>query len=85
MAKRKISIEAAFYKDLEKLQKKYPMVYIENWTPVDFATDAEGNEPERVDWNDPLWRDVALRLRQELDASYGTNWDRIQQAVKDCS
>lgn len=71
-----------FYDDLRKFQAKYPMCYIEAWTPEDYVSAAnQGNEDEDstpVDWNDPDHEAVADRLSRHFDANIGTNWDRVR-------
>ena len=60
----------SFLQDLVDLREKYPMVYIEAWTPVDFD----------VDWNSEQAEHMASRLYDRFDANYGTNWDDIHDA-----
>lgn len=76
-----------FHADLQALRKKYPMVYIEAWTPDDFVSDPdddadeenEDNTPAPVDWNHPFHEITADNLRRHFDAEIGTNWDRIKE------
>jgi hypothetical protein len=64
--------EAKFLKDLGKLRKKYPMVYLEAWTPLDF----------RTPWDSEQSLSVAETLYDAFDANLGTNWDLIEEAKK---
>jgi hypothetical protein len=73
-----------FYDDIQALREKYPMVYIEAWTPDDFVVDEDMNQPpEPVDWNDPRHAATAAALDRHFDAEYGTNWDRVRMEVED--
>lgn len=73
-----------FYDDLRKFQAKYPMCYIEAWTPEDFQfavrlaefPDIEDDAPP-VDWDAPLHETTADNLYRHFDAEIGTNWDRV--------
>lgn len=71
-----------FYEDLKKLQSKYPMCYIEAWTPEDYVSvDADyddDKEIEEADWNDQDHIGTTNSLYDSFDANYGTNWDRIR-------
>ena len=70
----------AFYADLRAFQQKYPMVYIEAWTPEDFHHAAK-EKPRKVDWNDPDHVATASILSDRFDANEGTNWDRLHEAI----
>ena len=78
-----MSRHADFYIELKALQEKYPMVYVETWCPEDFACDDGGDIHGEVDWDDPKWIEVAKKLAKQMDAQYGTNWDRVREAVED--
>jgi hypothetical protein len=67
-----------FHDDFQALRAKYPMVYLEAWTPDDFVVDEDGNSPDTVDWNHPLHETTADNLHRHFDANYGTNWDRVR-------
>lgn len=67
---------ATFHDDLQALRKKYPMVYIEAWTPEDFV---DADDEPAVDWNHPFHEITADNLRRHFDAEIGTNWDRIRE------
>ena len=56
-----------FREALDKLRKKFPMCYIEAWTPEDFQTE----------WNSDDSLRVAGALEDGFDANIGTHWDRI--------
>ena len=66
----------SFYNDLETLRKKYPMVYIEAWTPEDFSMNSGD------DWNRIEHIDAAAKLYDTFDANFGTNWDRVRDAAE---
>ena len=71
-----------FYEDLKVFRAKYPMVYLEAWTPEDFSVDEDGDaSPDPVDWNDPAHIATADNLDHYFDANYGTNWDRVRDAA----
>lgn len=68
-----------FHDDLQALREKYPMTYIEAWTPDDFVFDPDSDTtPAPVDWNHPFHEITADNLRRHFDAEIGTNWDRIR-------
>jgi hypothetical protein len=74
-----------FYEDLRKFQAKYPMCYLEAWTPEDFNYASalaefpdEGFDESAVDWNDPDHEAVADRLSRHFDANIGTSWGRVR-------
>ena len=73
-----------FYKDLKALQSKYPMCYIEAWTPEDYdSVDADyddDKEIEEADWNDQDHIGTTNALYDSFDANIGTNWDRIRDS-----
>jgi hypothetical protein len=86
------TIAAAFYKDLRDFRAKYPMCYVEAWTPEDFAiandpasdpdwvTDVEHPEVMHitsVDWTDDRHLETANKLEHNFDANEGTNWERV--------
>jgi hypothetical protein len=74
-----------FYEELKALQEKYPMCYIEAWTPEDYVSaDAdydEDSDPEETDWNELNHVLTTNSLYNNFDANYGTNWDRIRGSV----
>jgi|688.fasta_scaffold1535830_2 hypothetical protein len=71
-----------FHTDFQALRAKYPMVYLEAWTPDDFVVDEDGNgSPEPVDWNDSAHIATADNLDRHFDAEYGTNWERVRDAA----
>ena len=81
------NIADEFYKDLVSFREKYPMVYVEIWTPDDFIEASQdedqrlshgGDEGKPVDWNDPLHEITASNLFDNFDANVGTNWDRVR-------
>lgn len=78
--------ETTFYKDLDKLREKYPMCYIEAWTPEDFVRSLDGEDEEyedtKLNWNDPNYISISNELYDGFDANYGTNWTRIQLVSK---
>ena len=73
-----------FYKELKALQSKYPMCYIEAWTPEDYdSVDADyddDKEIEEADWNDQDHIGTTNALYDSFDANIGTNWDRIRDS-----
>jgi hypothetical protein len=73
-----------FYKDLKDLQAKYPMCYIEAWTPEDYdSVDADFDDDEKEvesDWKDQDHIGTTNSLYDSFDANYGTNWDRIRES-----
>jgi hypothetical protein len=73
-----------FYKDLKDLQAKYPMCYIEAWTPEDYdSVDADYDDDEKEvesDWKDQDHIGTTNSLYNSFDANYGTNWDRIRES-----
>ena len=74
-----------FYKELKELQDKYPMCYVEAWTPEDYISanvDYDNDEdPEEADWEDEQHLSTATSLYKYFDANYGTNWERIRECV----
>jgi hypothetical protein len=76
----------SFYDDLRAFQQKYPMVYVEAWTPEDFVFAAEGDHDEAVQLSPDQWADpghvlTANALAEGFDANHGTFWDRVREAV----
>lgn len=77
----------SFMSDLRRLQKKYPMVYIEAWTPDDFVfstyddDDAELTAQPSCEWKNPEHVAVAQRLAHKFDANEGTNWERLREIL----
>lgn len=80
----------SFYADLRAFQQKYPMVYVEAWTPEDFVfaaadgdTDDEAvlQELSSEEWANPDHVHTANALAEGFDANDGTNWDRLREAV----
>jgi hypothetical protein len=72
-----------FYEDLVKFQEKYPMCYIEAWTPEDFAfmkSKIDKTEKYELNWN--TWNFVAEKLYETFDANQGTNWHKVFHIVE---
>jgi hypothetical protein len=71
-----------FFRSLVKLKKKYPMVYVEVWTPEDFDSEMgrEFNKPT-TDWNDKKWVEVSESLDDQFDANHGTSWFLISDTL----
>ena len=71
----------SFFEDLETLRRKWPMVYVEVWTPDDFdeAVSMRSGEDEArpADWGDPKHLETARRLDKRFDAEAGTFWERV--------
>ena len=68
-----------FHDDFQALREKYPMVYLEAWTPDDFVFhEGDTDDAPSVDWNHPFHETTADNLRRHFDATIGTNWDRIR-------
>lgn len=78
----KTKTEEAFWTDLRELEKKYPMCYIEAWTPDDFDCTEGDIDDKDTDWQSPLWPAVVRHLGKGFDANCGTNWDRIAYSKK---
>ena len=83
-----MNLAQSFYTELDALRKKYPMCYIEAWTPDDFVCNAatgkddeEDGEASAADWEDPAHVGVAENLYDSFDANLGTNWDAIAAAI----
>ena len=71
-----------FYEDFKAFQAKYPMVYLEAWTPEDFSVDEDGDaSPDPVHRNNPVHITTADNLDRYFDAEFGTNWDRVRDAA----
>ena len=68
------SRDDSFFKDLEKLKKKYPEYLVSVWCPQDYET-----------YNDNLSRgdcvDISQYLFDNHDASVGINWDAVETAM----
>ncbi len=75
-------MEGRFMAAFDKLRADFPMCHVEAWMPGDFATKPDG-DTSRVNWHRPLWVSVARRLSDAQDASVGTNWDSIFDAVSE--
>ena len=65
--------KTGFQSDLAKLREKYPMCYIEAWTPDDFNTDWASYESESI----------ANVLSHRFDAEYGTSWMSVESAKEE--
>lgn len=75
------TIQNRFFQDLAALRAKYPMVYVETWTPedFDFATNSVGNEAvPPANWLDAKHEVTVDNLRHHFDADHGTNWERVR-------
>lgn len=72
-------IEAAFFLDLEALKDKYPMCYIESWTPGDFDSIVKKASSS---WLRTKHVETANKLGHNFDAGLGTNWDRVFEAAE---
>lgn len=73
---------STFYQELKEFRKRYPMCYLEAWTPEDFDLDDSGSPKDEADWTARRWKRVASRLGHEFDASVGTNWVRVKEVTK---
>jgi hypothetical protein len=71
--KTKTNPAATFHQDLQALRAKYPMVYVEVWTPEDFVVDELS-----VDWNHPFHETTVDNLHRHFDPEIGTNWERVR-------
>jgi hypothetical protein len=73
-----------FYEELKALQQKYPMCYIEAWTPEDYVStdvDYDNDEDlEEANWNGLDHVLTTNKLYNSFNANYGTNWDRIKNS-----
>ena len=75
-----------FQKDLAALRQKYPMCYVEAWTPEDFCSEAvTGKECLVFDWYDPAHELTAEILYESFDANLGTCWASVEDALSDPS
>ena len=66
-------IESSFFSDLTKLRDKYPMCYVEAWTPDDFNTEWASHDSEAI----------ASVLCHRFDAEYGTSWNSVESAKEE--
>lgn len=82
VSKEQADPSSTFYAEFKEFRTKYPMCYLEAWTPEDFDVDGNGEPKEEVDWNERRWRRIAARLGHEFDASIGTNWDRVGEVAQ---
>lgn len=71
-----------FYGALKELKSRYPMCYLEAWTPEDFCLDENNEAKDDIDWSERRWKRMASRLGHEFDASIGTNWDRVGEVFR---
>ena len=85
-----------FIEDLLDFKNKYPSVYIETWTPHDFAkviADQKGEDYEEFydsdfdkvfekykDIADNPW--IASALQDRFDAENGTNWRSLEGVIE---
>ncbi len=85
-------INQQFQDDLEALKVKYPMCYIEAWTPDDYVSAVEHGTKEQkeafseqlqgADWTDERYVDTTISLARGLDANHGTNWERLRDCLQ---
>lgn len=75
--------QARFDAAMENLRKDFPMCHIEAWTPPDFRLDPDAPMDGSVeaDWNDPVHCTVVVELGRAQDATLGTNWDSVNEAI----
>ena len=82
--------EENFQKELRRLREQYPQFYIEVWGPYDFVlqltndgykTGEELAQAAADNWN--KWEGVVEILHDTFDANFGTNWDRLTQAIEE--
>lgn len=79
------NLEKSFRTDLRKFRAKYPMCYIEAWTPNDFACaqTAEMNVEEiKANWQNPENISIVQKLEHGFDANDGTYWERIKAEMR---
>jgi len=74
-------LQSGFFEELKALRAKYPMVYLEVWTPQDFDSVLQDEDEKDADWTDPVHVNTAGMLEHHCDPSIGTNWDRILGVV----
>lgn len=79
--------EMDFYTELKAFCDKFPMCYIEAWTPEDFATmkyKDKLSDEDTLDlyWNEGEWIEIAERLYDSFDANQGTNWHKVFHIVE---
>lgn len=74
----------AFVADLCAFRQKYPMVYIEAWTPTDFELSvALIGDPEDIEeWDCPKHLLIVDFINKNFSASRGTNWDALADAFR---
>ena len=82
--------EENFQDELRWLREKYPQFYIEVWGPYDFVlqltndgykTGEELAQAAADNWD--KWVGVVEVLHDTFDANFGTNWDRLTEAIKE--
>jgi hypothetical protein len=77
--------QKTFWKDLQAFRAKYPMTYIEAWTPDDFEFTEQVSIPiEKIDadWFADKHIGTVEYLTDTFNANLGTSWDSIQNAIK---
>ncbi len=76
-----------FYDELRVLSEKYPMCYIEAWTPEDYFMMKHKDQniediQDKLNWNDEEWVQVSEKLYDTFDANHGTNWHKLFHIVE---
>jgi len=76
-----MNLQEQFQKELESLRNKYPMCYIEAWTPEDFNTSLATN----LNWEDDTCIEIAQELYDSFDANDGTSWTSLDMIKSNLS
>jgi hypothetical protein len=74
-----IQLRKQYIKDLIAFRERYPMCYIESWTPDEWQ-EFIGEEDTIPDWTARRHTDVVRELYGGFDPMYGTNWETIDHA-----
>jgi hypothetical protein len=86
---RKNTLSTQFFKDLRTLQAKYPMCFIDAWTPDDYEFAlAMGEEPdaeleENADWSHDRYVWASRMVSKRKDANNGIDWDWLSIVLED--
>jgi hypothetical protein len=75
-----LQLSKEYRKDLAALRERYPMCYLESWTPDEFDAVAEREDSVLADWFDPKHLQTAENLLRSFDPMEGTNWETIDHA-----
>jgi hypothetical protein len=87
MPKNKLSTQ--FFKDLKALQAKYPMCFIDAWTPDDYEFALAMNEEpdaeleENANWSDDRYAWATFMIHKRKDANNGIDWEWLSIVLED--